>query len=207
MVTCIDKGHYIRSIQDKSKLFSLNKSRVIFSIFSLIIFLKKNKSDVLFTSMTHTNVVAIFIKMIFLPKLKVIIRESNTISAKNNENKSIKNNILNYLVKIFYQKADIIIAPTKVIKNDLVKNYNIKNKNIIVIVNPYNFKEINLKSNEMINKNEKKFFKDPFILSVGRLNSQKNYKLLINIFKNIVKNKRFENYRLYILGDGREKKN
>ena len=41
MVTCIDKGHYIRSIQDKSKLFSLNKSRVIFSIFSLAIFLKK----------------------------------------------------------------------------------------------------------------------------------------------------------------------
>ena len=81
MVTCIDKGHYIRSIQDKSKLFSLNKSRVIFSIFSLAIFLK-NKSDVLFTSMTHTNVVAIFIKMIFLPKLKVIIRESNTIFSK-----------------------------------------------------------------------------------------------------------------------------
>ena len=41
MVTCIDKGHYIKSIQDKSKLFSLNKSRVIFSIFSLAIFLKK----------------------------------------------------------------------------------------------------------------------------------------------------------------------
>ena len=90
--------------------------------------------------MTHTNVVAIFIKMIFLPKLKVIIRESNTISAKNKEKVSIKNNILNYLVKIFYQKADIIIAPTKVIKNDLVRNYNIKNKNIIVIVNPYDFK-------------------------------------------------------------------
>ncbi len=206
MVTCIDKGHYIKSIQDKSKLFSLNKSRVIFSIFSLAIFLKKNKSDILFTSMTHTNVVAIFIKMFFLPKLKVIIRESNTISAKNKENVSIKNYILNYLVKILYQKADVIIAPTKVIKNDLVRNYNIKNKNIIVIVNPYDFKEINLKSNEMIKNNEKKFFKYPFILSVGRLNSQKNYELLINIFKNIVKNRRFENYRLYILGDGREKR-
>ena len=58
----------------------------------------------------------------------------------------------------------------------------------------------------MIKNNEKKFFKYPFILSVGRLNSQKNYELLINIFKNIVKNRRFENYRLYILGDGREKR-
>ena len=41
----------------------------------------------------------------------------------------------------------------------------------------------------MIKKNEKKFFNYPFVLSVGRLNSQKNYELLINIFKNIVKNK------------------
>ena len=54
--------------------------------------------------MTHTNVVAIFIKMFFLPKLKVIIRESNTISAKNKENVSIKNYILNYLVKIFTKR-------------------------------------------------------------------------------------------------------
>ena len=41
--------------------------------------------------MTHTNVVAILIKMFFLPKLKVIIRESNTISIKAKDNKEIKN--------------------------------------------------------------------------------------------------------------------
>ena len=157
--------------------------------------------------MTHTNVVAIFIKMFFLPKLKVIIRESNTISAKVHENKTMKNLFLNFLVKILYQKADVIIAPTKVIKNDLVKNYNINRNNIIIIVNPYNFEEIYLKSNETIDNNEKKFFKDPFILSVGRLNSQKNFNLLIRIFYNIIKNKKFQNYKLFILGDGREKKN
>jgi glycosyltransferase involved in cell wall biosynthesis len=207
MLVCVNRGHYISRIEDKSKLFSLEKSRVIFSIFSLINFLKKNNSNILFTSMTHTNVVAILIKIFFLPKLKVIIRESNTISAKSHENKSTKNIFLNFLVKILYQKADSIIAPTKVIKNDLVKNYNIKRNNISVIVNPYNFKEIYSKSNEIIYDNEKKLFKDPFILSVGRLNSQKNYKLLIKIFYNIIKNKKFQNYKLFILGDGREKKN
>ena len=87
MVTCIDKGHYIKSIQDKSKLFSLNKSRVIFSIFSLAIFLK-NKSDIFLHELYKRG--SNFIKMFFLPKLKVIIRESNTISAKNKENVSIK---------------------------------------------------------------------------------------------------------------------
>ena len=205
MVLSENKGHYISKIQDKSKLFTLKKTRVIFSVISLVNFLKKNRSNILITSMTHTNIVAILIKMFFLPKLKVIIRESNTISIKAKDNKEIKNYFLHYLVKTFYKKADAIIAPTKVIKNDLIRNYNIKKNNITVINNPYDFKEIYLKSKEIIKVKEKKFFKNPFILSVGRLNSQKNYELLIRIFYHIIKDKKFKNYKLFILGDGREK--
>ena len=90
MLICKNKGHYIRKIYDQKKLHSLNKNRVIFSILSLIKFLKENKSNVLFTSMTHTNVAAIIIKIFFLRKLKVIIRESNTISFKAREKFKLK---------------------------------------------------------------------------------------------------------------------
>ena len=205
MLICKNKGHYIRKINDQKKLHSLNKNRVIFSILSLIKFLKENKSNVLFTSMTHTNVAAIIIKIFFLRKLKVIIRESNTISFKARENLTIKSVILNHLVKILYNKADIIIAPTKIIRNDLVKNYNVKKDKIFVIVNPYDFQDIYSKSNEHLNENEKKLLKEPFILSIGRLNPQKNYELLIKIFKFILKDKKFKNYKLYILGEGRDR--
>ena len=71
----------------------------------------------------------------------------------------------------------------------MIKNYNIKKNNITVINNPYDFKEIYLKSKEIIKVKEKSFFKNPFILSVGRLNSQKNYELLIRIFYHIIKDK------------------
>ena len=205
MLTCKKNGHYIKKIQDKTKLFTLNKQRVIFSIFSLINFLKKNNSNVIFTSMTHTNVIAILLKIIFLPKLKVIIRESNTISVKAKENLNIKTFILNFMVKHLYNHADYIIAPTYIIKNDLINNYEIKKNKIRIIVNPYDFKEIYLKSNEVIKKDEKKLFKEPFILSVGRLNPQKNYEYLINIFRFVANNKKFKNFKLYILGEGREK--
>ena len=41
MVLSENKGHYISKIQDKSKLFTLKKTRVIFSVISLVNFLKK----------------------------------------------------------------------------------------------------------------------------------------------------------------------
>ena len=104
MVLSENKGHYISKIQDKSKLFTLKKTRVIFSVISLVNFLKKNRSNILITSMTHTNVVAILIKMFFLPKLKVIIRESNTISIKAKVSRDIINYFLQYVVKTFIKK-------------------------------------------------------------------------------------------------------
>ncbi len=205
MLTCVNYGHYFEKIQDKTKLFTLNKQRVILSIFSIVNFLKKNNSNILFTSMTHTNLIAILIKIFFIPKIKVIIRESNTISVKAKETLGVKTFILDQMVRIFYNYADKIVAPTKVIKNDLIKNYRVKKEKIIIIVNPYDFDEIYSKSKEVIEKKEKKFFKNPFILSVGRLNPQKNYKFLIKIFKHIIINKKFKNFRLYILGEGRDK--
>ena len=48
----------------KSFIHSIKTS--YFFNFGLIKFLKENKSNVLFTSMTHTNVAAIIIKILFL---------------------------------------------------------------------------------------------------------------------------------------------
>ncbi len=206
MVTCQNSGHYVEKINDKNKLFSLEKKRVIFSILSLTNFLKKNNINIIFTSMTHTNVVAILIKFFFIKKLKVIIRESNTISIKLNQTKNFKSIILNFLVKNIYNSADIIIAPTKVIKDDLIANYGTREDKIKIIPNPYDFKNILFKSKENVNKNEKILLRQPFILSVGRLNPQKNYELLFKIFNDIVKYKKFTNIKLYILGEGRDKK-
>lgn len=205
MLTCIKSGHYVEKIKDKTKLFSLNKKRVIFSILSLVNFLRKNNSNIIFTSMTHTNITALIIKIFFLSRLKVIIRESNTISVKAKETLGIKNIFLNYMVKVLYNYADHIVAPTKIIKNDLIANYGIRREKIRVIVNPYNFEEIYTKSKEAIKKGEKKLFKNSFILSVGRLNPQKNYEFLIKIFQHIVSNRKFKNLKLYILGEGRDK--
>ena len=60
---------------------------------------------------------------------------------------------------------------------------------------------INTKKKEKI---EDRFLKTKYILSIGRLTKQKNFSLLINAFKEIVKE--YPNLKLVILGEGEDRK-
>ena len=205
LLICKKGGHYDDKIVNKNKLFFLNKDRVIFSIYNLYKFLKVSQTKILITSMLHTNVVAIMLKLFLIPNLRVIIRESNTISIKFYYDNSFKSKILNFIAKKIYKKADVIIAPTNVIKNDLVKHYNVNPNLIYKIPNPYDFNEIEKLSKKIPTKKEKKLLNNDYLLSIGRLHQQKNFPFLIKTFKNIISNKKFKNLKLFILGDGKDK--
>lgn len=206
LAVCHRGGHYIKNILNKKNLFFFDKYRVIFTIFTLSNFIKNTQSKILFTSMMHTNVVAIFLKLFFNRNLKVIIRESNMISLKSHYENSSKSRIINWLAKKLYNKADAIIAPTNAIKNDLINNYNVNSTLIYKIQNPYDFNQIERLSNKLPNKKEKKLIQKPYLLSIGRLHIQKNFCFLIEAFKHVILNQNFKNLKLYILGDGKQKK-
>jgi glycosyltransferase involved in cell wall biosynthesis len=207
LVLCKKGGHYDQGIKNKNNIIFFNKTRVIYSFLSLYKFLKKSKSKILITSMLHTNVLAILLKLILYKKIKVIIRESNTISLKFSYENSFKSRIINWIAKKIYNKADAIVAPTNFIKKDLINNYNVKSSLIYKIPNPYNFKEIEILSNRVPKKEEKKLMQNDYLLSIGRLHPQKNFSFLIDVFKYINSHKKFKNLKLYILGDGKEKIN
>jgi glycosyltransferase involved in cell wall biosynthesis len=205
LLICQRRGHYVNKIENKKRLIFLNKERVIFSIYELYKFIKKTRTKILITSMLHTNIVAIMLKMFLIPSLKVIIRESNTISLKFSYDRSFKSQSLNFIAKKIYNNADAIIAPTNIIKNDLIKNYNVNSNLIHKIPNPYDFNEIEKLSKKIPTKKEKKLLQNDYLLSIGRLHPQKNFPFLIETFKYIVSNKGFENLKLFILGDGKDK--
>ena len=156
--------------------------------------------------MLHTNILAILLKLVFHRKLKVIIRESNTISLKFYYENSFKSRVLNWTAKKIYNRADAIIAPTDFIKNDLINNYNVRSSLIYKIPNPYDFEAIERFSNKVPKKEDKKLIQNNYLLSIGRLHPQKNFSFLIDVFKYINSHKKFKNLKLYILGDGKEKK-
>jgi len=143
--------------------------------------LKKKKIKVSLSFMNRPNYVNIFAKL-FGSKVKTIISERISPSMEYRTS-SFKDKISRLLIKKLYKKADIIVCNSKGIKQDL-NNWNIKN--VVVI---YNILNLKCKIDE---KNEKFTF-----INVGRLEPQKNHKLLIKAFK-----KANLDAKLLIIGDG-----
>lgn len=126
-----DSSYNIKGI----KIVYLNKTRVLFSVFSLFVFFSKNKPDIVLSSMSHVNTVMGFLS-IFFPKTKFIGREANVLSIK--KHFGTKQRFYNKfpLTKISYKFLDIVLCQSKDMFHDLMLNYDIPKKKLIIINNP-----------------------------------------------------------------------
>lgn len=182
---------------------NLNRQRLLFSIFSIINFLLKNKKNLNIISFLNApNFLFCFIKFLFrLKNINLIITIHNSMSDSYN-NSNLKGKIIIFLLKYFNSFANKIICVSKYVKKDLINTWKLKNKNIYAIYNP----AINVEEINNLSKKENLFLKKyksnnlRIILSVGRLTKQKNYQLLIKAFYEVTKE--INDAILVILGTG-----
>lgn len=164
----------------------------IFGLLSKII--EEENPDICFAPGIFTN----FILMDALEQIdykgKIILRESGYVSARNLSEEA-KNKLIRQ-----YRKSDAIISISKGIKKDLVQNYYIKKGKIIVINNLVEIDKVIKKASS--EKEDKEFLKieGPKIITVGRLETVKNQKMLLNSFKDV--KKQIPTAKLIILGQG-----
>lgn len=110
------------------------------------------------------------------------------VADRNDPNKTPSNTIIRKIRDLLYRKANKVVVQT----NDNKKYFNYLKEKCIVISNPIDLKEfegVALKA-----------AKTDKIVSVGRLEEQKNQILLIDAFYEI--KKEFTDYCLYIYGEG-----
>ena len=131
----------------------------------------------------------------------VIKNKKSIIRIANHPIGSLKyfNNKINFFLKLFikiffYQFANLIISNSRESTN-FFKKYIIFKKKCITIYNPI----------KMIKKKNKILKKQKILISIGRLDKQKNFAMLIKAFKILLIN--FPSYKLIIIGKGRERKN
>jgi glycosyltransferase involved in cell wall biosynthesis len=186
----IDKKIIIKKSKNFFNLINIFFSnRIINSICCFLYFcckLKKENDAVIFSMQDHPFA-------IILGKIKninCIIRIANhpEVSLKLFNNK-ILFHIKLYIKIFFYRYAKVIICNSKSSSAFLKKK--IKN-DIITIYNPLNLKNFN-KKKERLN----------YLLSIGRLEKQKNFSGLIEAFYIVLK--KFPNFKLIIIGSGKEK--
>jgi len=104
----------------------------------------------------------------------------------------------NYLVKVLYPKADLIIAVSYGVKQSLI-NHGIKEEKIKVIYNPYPIDEIRELAKEPLGSYEE-IFKHPVLITAGRLTKPKGQWYLLRVFKAL--EEKHKDLKLVILGEG-----
>ena len=170
------------------------KSRISYIIIFLINFFKllkiiNNKKPDYFIIHLITSL-PISLSYFFNNKTKLVLRISGYPKI---------NFFRKYFWKFFSKKIYAITCPTKNTKKLLIENNIFDKEKVFVLKDPViDMKEFVNKKNEILDY--KNLSNKEFILGIGRLTKQKNFELLINSFKYVVKN--YKNLKLVLIGTG-----
>ena len=165
---------------------------------SLIAYMQRKAPDVILSTPTTANLALIWASEYCKFNGKVLVREASTLSKELENKDSIFFRLTKSLVRKWYNRASTVICVSDGVKNDLHDNFFVKNEKMETIYNILDIEGIKSKSrsrqyNKLINK-----FGD-YILSIGRLEQEKNYEMLIRAF-HLISHDVSEN--LVILGEG-----
>lgn len=192
------EGPYLSRLNGDIKIIALKNRKISRNILELAKFLKSNKPAILYSSMMYVNVIAGIAAKLSGFKGKLVFSEHSHVSTAMITNRSFTTKLIFELAKLVYKRANAVICVSEGVKKDITSI--IKNiKKAIVIYNPIE----DLSLPEGIPKNLKYR-----IISIGRLDRDKNFKLLIQVFAEVLNEvENSENYELYILGEGYERAN
>ncbi|CAA6820946.1 MAG: Unknown protein [uncultured Sulfurovum sp.] len=160
-------------------------------------YIKKNQTTLIQSHIYRANFTNILAK-IFGAKHQVQVVEVTSI---NNLKEGTFSKKINYaLIKLLYKHADMVIFKAQRMQEEFLKNIP-KIKNHTVINNPYDIHKISTLAQEPVE--DFKFSKEKqYLVSVGRLSSEKRFITLINVLKNLD-----EKIELLLIGEGEEAEN
>ncbi len=134
--------------------------------------------------------------------VKVVLRHGTTFSKRDKDRFFLKRIILRYKLKRTLPKADLIIAVSNGVAEDIIRLTNIQEKKVKILPNPTIVPEIFELAKQEVDHpwfREKKY---PIILGAGGFRRAKDFPTLIKAF-GIVRS--HLQARLVILGDGRQR--
>jgi len=197
------EGPYLHLLPSDIEVIALNRNRTLSMLPDLVKLIRKIKPDIVFSTLTRMNVITIIAKILSGLRTKVIIREVNTFSIVQRNAKGAREKFLPLLVRLLYNRADIMVFPSKGALEDF-HNYfkKMDSRKMQVIYNPLEIDKILELKSEKIDEpfwenNEKRK-----IISVGRLERQKGHKFLFDAIS--IVNQELGSVELIILGKGKE---
>ena len=156
-------------------------------LYALYVVLRRERPDVVFSSIMHTNTKLLALSRLF-PKVKFIVRNNNYIYTLTKMQK--------FVLKCTYRMADVVIAQTDEMKDELIRVMNVSERKIKVLQNPVDVDTID--SMVVQSSPYEKNGKIKYVAS-GRFVPAKGFDILIRAFA-LVHAKRADS-ELFIVGN------
>ncbi|MFA6275989.1 MAG: glycosyltransferase [Pedobacter sp.] len=192
------EGPYLDRLDRDIKIELLKKRNISKNLLEITAYLRKNKPTIFYSSMMYVNVIAGLAAKLAGYKGKLYFSEHSHVSTSIATNKGLTFKVIFTLAKLLYKDPNAIVCVSEGVKEDLTSIIK-KIKRTIVINNPVEnlFMPIERRSDDKYR-----------LISIGRLDRDKNFKLLIEAFAEVLKEvDNSDTYELYILGEGYERKN
>jgi glycosyltransferase involved in cell wall biosynthesis len=165
----------------------------------LVHYLRSKKPNVLLSSFSHNNLVAMAARAIAGTPTRVIACEHNSLADEISERGGWRNKIVPFLYRRMWKLADGFVGVSEGVAENLATHTGIPRDRIAVIYNPVIDDEFAARSSEPISHPWLEDGQTPVFVAVGRLTQQKDYPTLLRAFSLYRKSAKG---RLLILGDG-----
>jgi glycosyltransferase involved in cell wall biosynthesis len=197
LVLASPHGSYRAEVPRRVRVVDLHRGRVATSFPLLVGYLRRRRPRSLLSTLEHANVVALLARR-FVPDLRVVVREANTIAAERQADVGLGRTML-WWMRRTYPTADGVVAVSEGVAADLVREVGVPYEKVHIIYNPVLTARVWAGAREPI---EHPWFapgEPPVILGVGRLAPQKRFDTLIRAF---ARARRRVACRLVLLGEG-----
>ena len=192
-------GDFLELVPEYVEIISLDTKRTRNALPLLVKAIKEVNPEIIFSTTNRMNILVLISSYFINKQIKIYVREPSLPSAQ------IKNKNISFLyqmlIRILYPRAYRVVAQTDEMKEEIQKYFGINKENIITLMNPIDTEMIDRNLKNIENHFDEKYIN---LVAVGRLSYAKGYDILIEAMRDVVKEK--NNYRLYILGEGEDRK-
>jgi glycosyltransferase involved in cell wall biosynthesis len=195
------EGEFLSDLPAGTPVHDLEHARVIQSLPRLIRALRVEQPEILLSTQTHCNLVALWAAKLAQVRTKVVLKETSTMSLSTTQS-GWKERLLPILARIFYPLADGLVANSLSAADDLARTVHIRREKITIIYNPTVSSSLLIKAGEQPTDPWLKPGSPPVILAAGRLTAAKDFPTLIRAFAKLHLH---QNAHLIILGEGEDR--
>ncbi|MCI5137693.1 MAG: glycosyltransferase, partial [Candidatus Electrothrix sp. AR1] len=191
------RGELLHEVPDEAELIDLKSSKIRFSLWPLIRYLKVRQPDVVIAIMWPLTVIAVLAHKFSRSQGRLLICDQNTLSIQYGDRNWFQNVFLGETIHFFYPLADVRIAVSMGVADDLAQIGKLKRSSLSVIYNPTAESQSLL---QHVNADPWSKLPGKRIISVGSFKPQKDHTTLIRSFSLLVKH---QSATLVILGEGK----